>query len=58
MPVLLGPWPSLVRTISHDGTGRPDQVELLGAVCATLHCPLPPFVLMPVASGLFLVYSQ
>ncbi|MGZ5601363.1 MAG: M48 family metallopeptidase [Methylobacter sp.] len=35
---------ALVLTISHDGKVSPDEAELLRAICATLHCPLPPFV--------------
>jgi hypothetical protein len=35
---------ALVLTISHDGKVSSDEAELLRAVCATLHCPLPPFV--------------
>jgi Zn-dependent protease with chaperone function len=34
----------LVLTISHDGEVSSDEAELLRAICATLHCPLPPFV--------------
>jgi len=35
---------ALVLTISHDGKVSPHEAELLRAVCATVHCPLPPFV--------------
>ncbi|TAK64750.1 M48 family metallopeptidase [Methylobacter sp.] len=35
---------ALVLTISHDGKVSSDEAELLRAICATLHCPLPPFV--------------
>lgn len=35
---------ALVLTISHDGKVSPDEAELPRAICATLHCPLPPFV--------------
>jgi Zn-dependent protease with chaperone function len=35
---------ALVLTISHDGKVSPHEAELLRAICATLHCPLPPFV--------------
>ncbi|MBM5810663.1 MAG: M48 family metallopeptidase [Gammaproteobacteria bacterium] len=33
---------ALARTISHDQRLTPGEAELLRAVCATLHCPLPP----------------
>jgi hypothetical protein len=35
---------ALVLTLSHDGKVSPHEAELLRAICATLHCPLPPFV--------------
>ncbi|MCP5145675.1 MAG: M48 family metallopeptidase, partial [Gammaproteobacteria bacterium] len=35
---------ALVRTIAHDGRLTVEEAELLRAVCATLHCPLPPLV--------------
>jgi Zn-dependent protease with chaperone function len=35
---------ALVLTISHDGKVSSHEAELLRAICATLHCPLPPFV--------------
>ena len=35
---------ALVLTISYDGKVTPHEAELLRAICATLHCPLPPFV--------------
>ncbi|TAN66660.1 MAG: peptidase M48 [Methylobacter sp.] len=35
---------ALVLTISDDGKVTPHEAELLRAICATLHCPLPPFV--------------
>ncbi|MDO9048799.1 MAG: M48 family metallopeptidase [Methylobacter sp.] len=35
---------ALVLTISHDGKVTSHEAELLRAICATLHCPLPPFV--------------
>lgn len=35
---------ALVLTISDDGKVAPNEAELLRAICATLHCPLPPFV--------------
>ena len=50
---------ALVLTISHDGKVSSHEAELLRAICATLHCPLPPFVFdAAIASRLFLVYSQ
>ena len=36
---------ALTTSISHDGKVTVSEAELLRAVCATLHCPLPPFVL-------------
>jgi len=38
---------ALVLIISHDGKVSPHEAELLRAICATLHCPLPPFVFDP-----------
>jgi Zn-dependent protease with chaperone function len=38
---------ALVLIISHDGNVSPHEAELLRAICATLHCPLPPFVFDP-----------
>jgi Zn-dependent protease with chaperone function len=35
---------ALVLTIFHDGKVAVYEAELLRAICATLHCPLPPFV--------------
>lgn len=35
---------ALVLTIFHDGKVTAYEAELLRAICATLHCPLPPFV--------------
>ncbi len=35
---------ALVLTISFDGKVSSREAELLRAVCAALHCPLPPFV--------------
>lgn len=35
---------ALVLTISDDGKVTPHEAELLRAICATLHCPLPPFI--------------
>jgi hypothetical protein len=32
----------LARTVEHDGTVTVREAELLRAVCAMLHCPLPP----------------
>ena len=36
---------ALTTTISHDGKVTVSEAELLRAVCAILHCPLPPFIL-------------
>ena len=36
---------ALTTTIAHDGRVTVSEAELLRAVCAILHCPLPPFVL-------------
>ena len=36
---------ALTMTISHDARVTVSEAELLRAVCAILHCPLPPFVL-------------
>ncbi len=36
---------ALTITISHDARVTVSEAELLRAVCAILHCPLPPFVL-------------
>jgi Zn-dependent protease with chaperone function len=33
---------ALVRTISHDNALTVGEAELLRAICATIHCPLPP----------------
>jgi hypothetical protein len=33
---------ALVRTVSHDLRMTVSESELLRAICATLHCPLPP----------------
>ncbi len=35
---------ALVTTISHDNKVTINEAELLRAVCAILHCPLPPFL--------------
>jgi Zn-dependent protease with chaperone function len=35
---------ALVRTIGHDQHMAVEEAELLRAVCATVHCPLPPLV--------------
>jgi Zn-dependent protease with chaperone function len=35
---------ALVRTIAHDGQLTVNEAELLRAVCASLHCPLPPLL--------------
>jgi Zn-dependent protease with chaperone function len=36
---------ALTTTISHDGRVTVSEAEILRAVCAILHCPLPPFIL-------------
>ena len=36
---------ALTVTISHDGRVTVSEAEILRAVCAILHCPLPPFIL-------------
>lgn len=41
---------ALTLTIAHDGKVTVSEAELLRAVCAVLHCPLPPFVL-PADTG-------
>ncbi|MDJ0653421.1 MAG: M48 family metallopeptidase [Xanthomonadales bacterium] len=33
---------SLIKTMSHDGKITLEEVELLRAICAALHCPMPP----------------
>jgi hypothetical protein len=38
----------LTRAISEDGTVTVDEAELLRAICAALHCPLPPLLREPV----------
>jgi len=38
---------ALGRTVLHDGSVRIEEAELLRAVCALLHCPLPPFLGLP-----------
>jgi hypothetical protein len=35
---------ALVKTVTHDQQLTLGESELLRAVCATLHCPLPPLV--------------
>ncbi len=35
---------ALARTIGHDGRLAVNEAELLRAVCAALHCPLPPLL--------------
>jgi Zn-dependent protease with chaperone function len=35
---------ALARTITYDGSVRVEEAELLRAVCALLHCPLPPLL--------------
>ena len=38
---------ALGRTLLHDGTVRIEEAELVRAVCARLHCPLPPLLALP-----------
>lgn len=38
----------LTRAISEDGAVTVDEAELLRAICAALHCPLPPLLQGPV----------
>lgn len=33
---------AIVATINHDGRINLDEANLLRAICAILHCPLPP----------------
>jgi len=35
---------ALVKTIAHDGQLNVNEAELLRAICATIHCPLPPIM--------------
>ena len=35
---------ALLATLHHDGRITPQESELLRAVCAAVHCPLPPFL--------------
>ena len=35
---------AMVKTVTHDQQLTLGEAELLGTVCATLHCPLPPLV--------------
>lgn len=39
---------ALVKTVSHDDRLTVGEAELLRAVCAALHCPLPPLVSGPI----------
>lgn len=36
---------ALLRTVAHDGRMTAQEAELLRAVCAALHCPLPPLLM-------------
>jgi len=38
---------ALLATLHHDGRITPQESELLRAVCAALHCPLPPLLPQP-----------
>jgi hypothetical protein len=39
---------SMVRTVSHDLRMTVAESELLRAICAALHCPLPPLYSVPL----------
>jgi phosphoribosylformimino-5-aminoimidazole carboxamide ribonucleotide (ProFAR) isomerase len=41
---------ALVATIGRDGVMTANESELLRAICASLHCPLPPLILSHVKS--------
>jgi Zn-dependent protease with chaperone function len=41
---------AMVRTIGDDGELSPHEAELLRAVCASLHCPLPPLLTASAAT--------
>jgi hypothetical protein len=38
---------AMVRTVTHDHTLTIEEAELLRAICAALHCPLPPLIAGP-----------
>ncbi len=38
---------ALGHTVLHDGTVQIEEAELVRAVCALLHCPLPPLLALP-----------
>jgi len=38
---------ALLLTVHHDGRITLHEAELLRAVCAAIHCPLPPFLPQP-----------
>jgi hypothetical protein len=40
---------ALVLTIAHDGRMTVSESELLRAICAVLHCPLPPLYVAAVS---------
>jgi hypothetical protein len=42
---------ALLRTVTHDQQLTIGEAELLRAVCATLHCPLPPLVAGPTGNS-------
>ncbi len=42
---------ALGRTVAHDGHLRIGEAELLRAVCAVLHCPMPLFAALPAFSA-------
>ena len=35
---------ALLETLHHDRRIRPEEAEMLRAICASLHCPMPPLV--------------
>lgn len=41
---------ALVKTVTHDQKLTLGEAELLRAVCATVHCPLPPLVTAPAVT--------
>lgn len=49
---------ALVKTVGHDQRLTIGEAELLRAVCAAVHCPLPPLLARLEASGSPEVYQQ
>jgi hypothetical protein len=41
---------ALLKTVNHDGSVTIGEAELLRAICAALHCPLPP-IIDPASAG-------